>query len=90
MTILFILFALLQVADGMTTYYSLRKFNREANPLLGLMFKWLGVKAGIVVAKCAASIFGFMLISEPPWILAALSIFYAAVVGINLRALRFL
>lgn len=90
MSALFALYVALQIADGITTFYSLRRWNREANPVMVWLFGVVGVRAGIVVAKIIATGLGAFLLLAPPWVLAGVCAFYVFVVGMNLRALRWI
>lgn len=90
MTALFAIYVLLQIADGVTTLYSLRRWNREANPVMVALFGLIGVRAGIVVAKTIAVLLGALLLLGPAWLLAGVCLFYVGVLWMNLRALRWI
>jgi hypothetical protein len=85
--VLFILFIALQIADAWTTLRVLARAGREANPIMAWVFDRVGVAAGLLLTKGAASaLVAWGLLDRPGW-LAALCAFYAAVVAHNLRAL---
>lgn len=87
---LFAIYVALQIADGVTTFYSLRRWNREVNPVMVALFGLVGVRAGIVVAKTVTILLGALLLVGPVWLLAGVSLFYAGVVFVNLRTLRWI
>ena len=83
-------FALLNIADGWTTYQVLRFGGRELNPVLAKLMSKLGVywtlvavKVGIVLLVWWASLHGM-----DYRLLAAIDIGYTVLVASNYRQLR--
>jgi hypothetical protein len=89
MVALFLLFVLLQVADGYTTYRLLSAGGKELNPLLAYAFDRIGLVPGLVIYKgvCVAG-GGWLYLSQQWWIIAALLMFYLWVVWHNVQQMR--
>ena len=89
--ILSLIFIVLQLLDGYSTWACLTKVvGREANPLYQFVFNKVGIISGLVMVKSpvvALIIVGAFLTRRPDYMLIATSIGYAAVVINNLRVL---
>jgi len=85
--IAFLLFILLQVADGWTTVTALNLGGREANPIMEWFFKRLGVVETLLTLKSLTIIlFGTVLYEH--WIVWAFVCLYTIVVINNVMAIR--
>ena len=85
--IAFLLFILLQVADGWTTITALNMNGREANPLLNYLFRKFGVVQTLLVVKGGSIIIaGLFLVGH--WSLWCLVGLYVLVVGNNVYQIR--
>jgi len=89
MTIL-ILFTLLQLADGWTTYRILQIGGRELNPVMRWLFARVGSTPVIVVAKAGAIAVAYWLlgIQYGPEAVGGLCIVYGLVVWNNVNVLE--
>jgi hypothetical protein len=74
----------LQVADLITTLYVLKRGGKELNPLLAGLQPYLGRDGAILAAKVGV-VAVVLLIPMPQWVLAGLTLLYAAVVIHNVR-----
>lgn len=85
--IAFLLFILLQVADGWTTITALNLNGREANPMLNYLFRRFGVVQTLMVVKGGSIIIaGLFLVGH--WSLWCLVGLYVLVVGNNVYQIR--
>jgi hypothetical protein len=85
--IAFLLFILLQVADGWTTITALNLNGREANPMLNYLFRRFGVVQTLMVVKGGSIIIaGLFLVGH--WSLWCLVGLYVLVVGHNVYQIR--
>jgi len=91
--VLIVLFGLLNIADGVVTYFGLSLFGlEEVNPMLNYCADSLGLGCSITVLKLAILCFIAFLFDnrrrmKSPWIAATLSsavVFYGWVVANNL------
>jgi len=80
--VLFVAFALLQVADGVTTIKALKiKGNREVNSVMRWLFERFGVARSLIVIKVVVTGYIFSALDVIPiWALGGLVAFYAWVV----------
>lgn len=97
---LFILFALLQVADGITTIIGLRQAGvNEANPIADWLMDSLGQKPAIIISKLAIVVFIAWLVfgfdaswAQMPWVkpamLVVLNLTAIYVVWSNIKTVR--
>ncbi len=87
---LLILFAALQVADGISTLVFLKKGIREANPLLAYLFAQIDPLAVLIVFKVSVVAIAYALMGVPYWkeTLTIVCVIYAIVVVQNIRLIR--
>lgn len=90
---IFVVIALLQVADAFTTYKVLKKGGYEANPLLVFLQKTLSKVtnakwAWLVIAKLVAAVAGWYACVHGVEYGIAVAVFYVIVVSNNIRVLR--
>jgi hypothetical protein len=85
--IAFLLFILLQVADGWTTVTALNMNGRELNPWLNYLFRKFGVIQTLLVSKLLSITIVGMLVYDhwAVWFLVAV---YTFVVGHNLKQIK--
>ena len=85
--IAFLLFILLQVADGWTTVTALNMNGRELNPWLNYLFRKFGVVQTLLVSKLLSITIVGMLVYDhwAVWFLVAV---YTFVVGHNLKQIK--
>ena len=83
----FLLFILLQVADGWTTVTALNMNGRELNPWLNYLFRKFGVIQTLLVSKLLSITIVGMLVYDhwAVWFLVAV---YTFVVGHNLKQIK--
>jgi len=82
-----VVFTILQVLDVWTTHRILSAGGRELNPVMDWLFKRLGVLPGLIIVKTVVvALIWFYLISHPVFV-AALCIFYVAVVIHNFKSI---
>ena len=85
--IAFLLFILLQVADGWTTVTALNMNGREANPMLNYLFRRFGVVQTLMVVKGGSIIIaGVFLVGH--WSLWCLVGLYVLVVVNNVTHIK--
>lgn len=85
--IAFLLFILLQVADGWTTVTSLNMNGRELNPWLNYLFRKFGVIQTLLVSKLLSITIVGMLVYDH-WAVWFLVVVYTFVVGHNLKQIK--
>ena len=85
--IAFLLFILLQVADGWTTITALNMNGREANPLLNYLFRKFGVVQTLLVSKLLSITIVGMLVYDH-WAVWFLVVVYTFVVAHNLKQIK--
>ena len=85
--IAFLLFSILQVADGWTTVTALNINGRELNPWLNYLFRKFGVVQTLLVSKLLSITIVGMLVYDhwAVWFLVAV---YTFVVGHNLKQIK--
>ena len=82
-------FAVLQVADGMTTLHILARGGKELNPAMRWIFEQIGTLNGVFITKTLLVIVFWMFYDYIPiWAFAAMCGLYAAVVYHNVNELR--
>ncbi len=92
MIALLIIFTLLQLLDAWTTHKIIGSGGREMNPLLDRLFQKMGHIPGLLLTKglLLALVWIAMLVFIPGWwwLVVALCVVYAVVVGHNLIQMR--
>ena len=76
------LFALLQLADFLTTIYVLQHGGVEANPVVKGLMPWMGVTTALAFCKSGLVLATWLLVRRQ-WILFAGNALYTVVVGWN-------
>jgi hypothetical protein len=85
---LFILFVMIQIADGWTTIQCIESGKgNEANPIVAWGIKKIGLKNALIIYKALAIAIGYLLI-DYPIALVLLCLFYAYVVYNNYKILK--
>jgi hypothetical protein len=85
--ILIAVIALLQVADGATSFYAIEKQGLpEANPLMNLLFDRVGLVPGLVCVKVAFITF-LLMVPVYAWLYWSLIALYTGVVANNTRVI---
>lgn len=85
--IAFLLFILLQVADGWTTITALNMNGRELNPWLNYLFRKFGVVQTLLVSKLLSITIVGMLVYDH-WAVWFLVVVYTFVVANNLKQIK--
>lgn len=85
--IAFLLFIVLQVADGWTTVTALNMSGRELNPWLNYLFRKFGVVQTLLVSKLLSITIVGMLVYDH-WAVWFLVVVYTFVVGHNLKQIK--
>ena len=85
--IAFLLFILLQVADGWTTVTALNMNGRELNPWLNYLFRKFGVIQTLLVSKLLSITIVGMLVYDH-WAVWFLVVVYTFVVAHNLKQIK--
>ena len=81
-------FVLLQLADIYTTHRILKGGGVERNPLLCKLFDRFGVLPVLLVTKAVAVAAVIAALTDYPWVVGGLDVFYAVVIANNLRILK--
>lgn len=84
-TLLLLALLMLQIADGLTTWYALaRGKGREKNPIVGWFIDRFGLLPGLVIVKGAGVVAGILLYFAAGFIwLLAFTLIYAYIVRNN-------
>ncbi len=81
---LYVLFAVLQIADALLTLRILSAGGVELNPAMRWVFRRVGVATGLATVKLALLVLVFALLPWLPiWLLALICAFYGGVVAHN-------
>ena len=79
--LLFIVFAILQIADGVTTFKIIKAGGCELNPVVKYAIENIGLVQGLVIAKAISIGLGyFLLVNSQATTLLVVSCIYAAVI----------
>lgn len=86
---LFVVFAVLQILDALTTIHILAKGGRELNPVMRWIFEKLGVINGVLIVKCAIIlVFQYAMPYIPVWVYLLMIGIYSYVFAHNLVQLK--
>lgn len=83
-----VLFILLNIGDGYSTYIGLKDYSlKEANPLIRKLIEKMGLLNALIFAKIPTVAIGlyFLVSSSLWWPLAIVDVIYLVVVGNNFR-----
>jgi hypothetical protein len=84
MITLLIVLALLQLGDGLTTYYVISRGGQELNKIMAYLFSKVGMVPALIIKGIFVVIVGWIGGTASIWSLCLLIVMYLAVVGWNL------
>lgn len=87
-TLLTIALAALQLMDWHSTRTILNAGGKELNPIARAGIALLGLDEYLIIKTAVVTIAGYEIGTVYPWMLAALVVWYAVVVGFNWRSVR--